>query len=76
MRLSAKIGKSGALSFPLIGSVYVKGYTVPELEQKLRALYQKDYYVDPKISVLITGYASKDIPCVRSGRASWQLFLP
>ena len=59
MKLSAKIGKSGALSFPLIGSVYVKGYTVPELEQKLRALYQKDYYVDPKVSVLITGYARK-----------------
>ena len=61
MSRSALIGKSGSISFPLIGSVDLVGLTVPELEQKLVDLYKKDYFVDPKISVIITGYATKSV---------------
>jgi protein involved in polysaccharide export with SLBB domain len=61
MSRSALIGKSGSISFTLIGSVDVIGLTVPELEQKLVELYKKDYFVDPKISVIITGYATKSV---------------
>lgn len=61
MSRSGVIGKSGSISFHLIGSVDVVGLTVPELEEKLTTLYQKDYFVDPKISVIITGYAQKNV---------------
>jgi len=61
MSRSALIGKSGSISFPLIGSVDLIGLTVPELEQKLVDLYKKDYFVDPKISVIITSYATKSV---------------
>ena len=61
MSRSALIGKSGSISFPLIGSVDLVGLTVPELELKLVKLYKKDYFVDPKISVIITGYAAKSV---------------
>ena len=61
MSRSALIGKSGSISFTLIGSVDVVGLTVPELEQKLTELYKKDYFVDPKISVIITSYATKNV---------------
>jgi protein involved in polysaccharide export with SLBB domain len=61
MSRSGLIGKSGSISFTLIGSVDVVGLTVPQLEQKLTELYKKDYFVDPKISVIITGYATKNV---------------
>jgi polysaccharide export outer membrane protein len=61
MSRSALIGKSGSISFPLIGSVDLVGLTVTELEEKLVELYKKDYLVDPKISVIITGYATKSV---------------
>ena len=61
MSRSGVIGKSGSISFHLIGSVDVVGLTVPELEEKLTNLYQKDYFVDPKISIIITGYAQKNV---------------
>ena len=55
----AKIGKSGSISFPLIGKVSVKGLSRAELEQKLIEMYRVKHFVDPKISVLITDYAGK-----------------
>ena len=61
MSRSALVGKSGSISFPLIGSVDIVGLTVPELEQRLTELYKKDYFVDPKISVIITRYATKSV---------------
>lgn len=61
MSRSGLIGKSGSISFTLIGSVDVVDLTVPQLEQKLTELYKKDYFVDPKISVIITGYATKNV---------------
>ena len=61
MSRSGLIGKSGSISFPLIGSVDLVGLTVTELEEKLVELYKKDYLVDPKISVIITGYATKSV---------------
>ena len=57
MTTEAEIGKSGSLVFPLIGLVTVKGLSVPELEQKLMGLYRGKHYVDPKISIVIQGYA-------------------
>jgi polysaccharide export outer membrane protein len=61
MSRSGLIGKSGSISFPLIGSVDLVGLTVTELEEKLVELYKKDYLVDPKISVIITSYATKSV---------------
>ena len=61
MSRSGLIGKSGSISFPLIGSVDLIGHTVTELEEKLVELYKEDYFVDPKISVIITSYATKSV---------------
>lgn len=59
METEALIGKSGTVSFPLIGAVTVKGLTVPQLEQKLKELYEKDYLVNAKVNVIVVSYAKK-----------------
>ena len=59
MTTESLVGKSGNVSFPLIGSLQVKGLTVPQLEKKIRTLYQKDYFVDPQVSVSVVSYAKK-----------------
>lgn len=59
MQTEALIGKSGTVSFPLIGAVTVKGLTVSEVEKKLKELYEKDYLVNAKVNVIVVSYAKK-----------------
>lgn len=59
MQTEAFIDKSGNISFPLLGSVKVKGLTTAEVEKKMKVLYGSDYLVDPKIRVEIISYAKK-----------------
>lgn len=59
MQTQSLIGKSGTVSFPLVGAVEVKGLTVPELEKKLKDLYEKDYLVNAQVNIIIVSYAKK-----------------
>ncbi|MGJ8667777.1 MAG: SLBB domain-containing protein [Patiriisocius sp.] len=56
---AAQIGKSGEISFPLIGSVKLQGLTVKEAENKIKDLYGKDYLVNPRVSLSVEDYAEK-----------------
>lgn len=59
MLTESLIGKSGTVSFPLIGAVEVKGLTVKEAQKKIKTLYEKDYFVDAKVRVAVVSYAKK-----------------
>lgn len=54
-----QIGKSGFVSFPLIGTIKVVGLTVKEAEDKIKALYEKDYLVSAKVNLTVMSYAKK-----------------
>jgi polysaccharide export outer membrane protein len=51
------LSKSGEASFPLIGSVQLSGRTVRAAEKMVEELYNKDYLVNPRVSLTLTGYA-------------------
>jgi polysaccharide export outer membrane protein len=55
------ISKSGEASFPLIGNVQVAGLTVGQASEKIRALYDADWLVDPKITLSVVGYATEAV---------------
>lgn len=59
LAMEAQIGKSGFVSFPLIGAVKVIGLTVKETEDKLKALYEQDYLVSAQVSLTVLAYAKK-----------------
>lgn len=54
-----QIGKSGSVSFPLIGNIRLVGLTVEGAEEKIKQLYEKDYLVDAKVNVSVLAYADK-----------------
>jgi protein involved in polysaccharide export with SLBB domain len=53
------ISSTGEASFYLIGSVKVAGKSIGDAEEAIRELYDRDYLVNPKVTLTITGYAAQ-----------------
>ena len=53
---NARIPENGQISFPLIGSIDVAGFTTRNIEDKLRAKYAQGYVKNPQLSVTIFSY--------------------
>jgi len=55
MSLDARISESGAIAYPLVGSVQVAGLTLPAAEQKLaKMLHDGGFVVNPQVNILLT----------------------
>ncbi len=53
------ISSSGEVSLYLIGSVRIAGKSIGDAEEMIRGLYDKDYLVNPKVTLTITGFAAQ-----------------
>lgn len=56
-----RVSPNGYISFPLLGEVKVKGLTVSEIEEELTYLLEKDYLVNPQVSIFIEEYSTVSI---------------
>lgn len=48
----------GMINVPFIGSLKAEGLTVPQLEDRITKPMAADFFVDPEVSIVITGYHS------------------
>lgn len=53
------ITSSGEVSFYLIGNVRIAGKSLAEAEEMIRGLYDKDYLVNPKVTLTLAGFAAQ-----------------
>jgi polysaccharide export outer membrane protein len=58
---TVRVDANGAITYPLIGSLEVKGLTSKELESKITELLSRDYLINPQVSVFIKEYAKISI---------------
>ncbi len=56
-----KVSSTGNISLPLLGQTRVAGLTVSEVEKKVTKLLEKDYLVNPQVTVFIKGYHSNKV---------------
>ncbi len=54
------VSQTGNIAYPLIGDLVVGGLTVKDAEDRIRTALEK-YYVDPKVTVTLTGLVRKRI---------------
>jgi len=59
LSLTPAVQPNGTIVMPLLREVPVAGLTVPEVQRKLRNLLEKDYLVDPQVTVKIQEYQSQ-----------------
>lgn len=49
------------ISLPLIGTVDLRNRTVRQAEELIRALYDRDYLVNPQVTVFVLRYAERSV---------------
>jgi polysaccharide export outer membrane protein len=59
LRTSGRLNPEGNLSVPLLGSIHLGGLTLTQAASRLTELYGRDYLVNPKINVMLLGYAKR-----------------
>jgi polysaccharide export outer membrane protein len=58
---TVRIEGDGTVSLALVGKIKVAGMTVAESKSLITNLYNRDYLVDPQISVLVVSFSPKVI---------------
>jgi len=53
------LNAEGNLSLPLLGSVRLSGLTLTQAASRITELYGRDYLVNPKVNVMLVGYAKR-----------------
>jgi polysaccharide export outer membrane protein len=59
LRSVVRLNAEGAVSLPLLGSVHLAGLTLNQAAARLTELYGKDYVLNPKVNVMLIGYAKR-----------------
>ncbi len=59
LRTLGRLNAEGNLSVPLIGSVHLAGLTLSQASTKLTDLFGRDYLVNPRVNVMLIGYAKR-----------------
>jgi polysaccharide export outer membrane protein len=59
LRTNGRLNAEGNLSLPLLGSVHLSGLTLTQATARVTELYARDYLVNPKVNVMLVGYAKR-----------------
>jgi polysaccharide biosynthesis/export protein len=59
LRTNGRLNGEGNLSVPLLGSVRLAGLTLTQAAARLTDLYGRDYLVNPRVNVMLVGYAKR-----------------
>ena len=59
LRTNGRLNGEGNLSVPLLGSIHLAGMTLSQAATRLTDLYGRDYLVNPKVNVMLIGYAKR-----------------
>lgn len=75
--ISGKVGvePSGAIIFPLLGSVPVAGKTPAEIAALLEVLLERDFYVDVQLKVEVAVYGSQPVTLLGEVQSPGTYFL-
>ena len=59
LRTNGRLNGEGNLSVPLLGSIHLAGLTLSQAASRLTDLYGRDYLVNPKVNIMLIGYAKR-----------------
>ena len=76
MLTEARISKSGDITLPLLGPVHVEGKTVSEAVADIRARLDKDYIINPQVTLTVMEYAPQWVTVLGEVQRPSQVPMP
>lgn len=73
---TVRVEGDGSVALALIGKVKVAGMTVAEAQSLITDLYNRDFLVDPQISVLVTSFSPKIVHVLGSVNSPGKVSIP
>jgi polysaccharide export outer membrane protein len=73
---SVRVEGDGSVALALIGKVKIAGMTVAEAQALITDLYNREYLVDPQISVLVVQFSPKIVHILGSVNSPGQVAIP
>jgi polysaccharide export outer membrane protein len=73
---SVRVEGDGTVALSLIGKVKVAGMTIAEAQSLIRDLYNRDYLVDPQVSVLVVQFSPKVVHILGSVNSPGVVEIP
>lgn len=61
LQREVRISQESTINLPLIGSIDLKGKSVRQAEEMIRALYDRDYLVNPQITITVLEYTQRTV---------------
>lgn len=73
---TVRVEGDGSVALALIGKVKIGGMTVAEAQSLITDLYNRDYLVDPQVSVLVTSFSPKIVHVLGSVNSPGVVEIP
>ncbi|HUR56945.1 MAG TPA: polysaccharide biosynthesis/export family protein [Opitutaceae bacterium] len=70
------ISKENAITLPLVGMVNLKDLTARQAQEKIRALYEKDFIVNPHVTVTIIKHADRSVNVIGAVNSPGRIPFP
>lgn len=70
------VSQEHTIVLPLIKTVSVKGKSVRQVEELVRDLYNKDYLVNPQVSVTVVKYAERSVSVMGAVNSAGRVLFP
>lgn len=70
----ARVSQSGDITVPHLGNVRVAGKSIEELRDLLYVPYNRDYYVNPHLDVIVMAYSERSVTVI--GKVNRQGLVP
>lgn len=70
------ISQEHTIFLPLIKTISLKGKTVRQAEEMIRDLYDKDYIVNPQVSVIVLKYSERSVNVIGAVNAAGRIQFP
>ncbi len=70
------ISREFTISLPLIGTVDVRNRSVRQVEELIRQLYDRDYLVNPQVTLIVLRYAERSVNVIGSVNAPQAVSFP